>query len=174
MQSPGRWGLRYDWTVKTIRLETFLLAPPARCFDLSRSVDLHTASAESTGERAVAGTTSGLMGEGDEVTWEAQHFGLRHRMSVRIDGWARPAWFTDSQTTGPFRHFHHRHEFVAQGEGTLMRDTLTLSAPFGGIGRLAEPLLALHLRRFLAIRNDELRRVAEGEEWRSYLPGDSA
>ncbi|HEY0377699.1 MAG TPA: hypothetical protein VGC87_12310 [Pyrinomonadaceae bacterium] len=60
-----------------IILKTFVKAPAGICFDLSRSVDVHTASTDGSGERAVAGVTSGMMELGDTVIWEAVHFGVR-------------------------------------------------------------------------------------------------
>jgi hypothetical protein len=53
-----------------IRLETVIRAPIERCFDLSRTIDLHMRSTEETQEIAVAGVTTGLIGLGEEVTWE--------------------------------------------------------------------------------------------------------
>lgn len=55
-----------------IELTTRVSAPPERCFDLARSVDLHAHAAAATGERAVAGVTRGLLGPGQEVTWRAR------------------------------------------------------------------------------------------------------
>ena len=54
-----------------ITLVTEIKAPIGRVFDLSRSIDLHTASVGHTGEQAIAGVTSGLIGPGEEVTWRA-------------------------------------------------------------------------------------------------------
>ena len=53
-----------------VRLETLIHAPIDRCFDLSRDIDLHIRSTEGTEEIAVAGVTTGLIGLGEEVTWE--------------------------------------------------------------------------------------------------------
>ncbi|WP_162051388.1 SRPBCC family protein [Pontibacter pamirensis] len=44
-----------------ITIETTVKAPLDVCFDLSRSIDLHTISTKQTGERAVAGVTTGLI-----------------------------------------------------------------------------------------------------------------
>ena len=73
-----------------IRLETFIHAPVELCFDLSRNVDVHMASTNHTGERAVAGVTSGMMSLGDEVTWEARHFGILQRLTSKITAFERP------------------------------------------------------------------------------------
>ena len=55
-----------------IDLTTHIRAPRERCFDLARSVELHTQSAAGTQEVAVAGRTRGLLALGDEVTWQAR------------------------------------------------------------------------------------------------------
>ena len=51
-----------------ITIETTVKAPVDVCFDLSRSIDLHTISTKHTGERAVAGVTAGLIELGETVT----------------------------------------------------------------------------------------------------------
>ena len=51
-----------------IELTTDINAPIGRVFDLARSIDLHMNSTSKTGERAVAGVTSGLIGAGEQVT----------------------------------------------------------------------------------------------------------
>jgi len=67
----------------TIQLETLIRAPLARVFDLARDIDFHKRSMVHTGERAVGGCTSGLVGLGEEVEWEARHFGLSRLLAVR-------------------------------------------------------------------------------------------
>jgi hypothetical protein len=59
-----------------IELVMSIAAPIERCFDLARSVDLHTASTDWTGEQAISGITSGLIGPRQEVTWKGRHFGI--------------------------------------------------------------------------------------------------
>ncbi len=56
-----------------IFLETQINAPVEVCFRASLDVGLHLGSAASTGERVVAGRTSGVCELGDEITWEARH-----------------------------------------------------------------------------------------------------
>ena len=55
--------------------------------------------------------------------------------------------FADIQVRGPFRQFHHRHEFAAdvrQGiEGTLIRDVIDYEVGFGLLGKLARRLIIL-------------------------------
>lgn len=150
---------------------TLIHAPVERCFDLSRSIDLHTRSTEDTGERAIAGVTSGLISMDEEVTWSARHLGVTQTMTVRITAMDRPKYFRDRMVRGAFRFFEHEHAFADRGNGiTEMRDDLRFAAPPPLLGRLIEPLLARYLRKFLRERNRILKEVAESDEWRKYLP----
>lgn len=86
-----------------IRLETLVAAPPERCFDLARDVDLHQRSTAASSERVVGGVTSGLMGPGDQVTFTARHLGLERRLTSRISEFDRPRHFVDEMVAGPFK-----------------------------------------------------------------------
>ncbi|HEX2205968.1 MAG TPA: SRPBCC family protein [Longimicrobium sp.] len=154
-----------------IRLETYVDAPPERCFDLARSVDLHLHAAASTGEAAVGGVTSGLIGAGEEVTWRARHFGVRQRLTSRITRFDRPRHFRDSMVRGAFARFDHDHHFEPCGAGTRVRDVFDFRAPLGPLGRIAERLfLTRYMRRFLVHRARVLKEAAESGAWRRYLP----
>lgn len=154
----------------TLIVTTIIHAPPERCFDLSRSIDLHKASTARTGEQAVAGVTSGLIGIGEEVTWRARHFGVWQRITSRISAFDRPGYFQDTMIRGAFRFFQHDHFFVEQRSGiTEMKDVLRFAAPIPIAGRLAELVLKPYLRQFLRERNELLRQVAESDGWLRYL-----
>jgi ligand-binding SRPBCC domain-containing protein len=145
-----------------ILLETRIAADVERCFELSLSVDLHIGSMERSGERAVAGVTSGGMLLGDTVTWEARHLGIRQRLTTGITLYERPWRFIDEQLRGPFRHFRHTHVFTPLPDGTLMLDAFEYNVPCGLLGRLVD---ALFLRRYmhalLTQRNVYLKQAAE-------------
>jgi ligand-binding SRPBCC domain-containing protein len=142
---------------------THLAMSPEQAFDLSRSVDAHVGSMAKSGERAVAGVTSGLIGLGETVTWRAKHFGLPILMTSRITQFSYPDSFTDEQQRGPFRVFRHVHEFVAEssgsdGGGTLMIDHVEFTAPFGVLGRLVEKaFLGRYMQHLIEERNAYLR-----------------
>jgi ligand-binding SRPBCC domain-containing protein len=145
-----------------IRVETDIKAPPAMCFDLKRSVDLHTTSTGDSGERAIAGVTSGLIGEGQQVTWSAKHFGIRQELTSRITTFDPPRHFRDSLVRGAFARFDHDHYFEPHEGGTRMIDVFDYSAPLGPFGRLAEWLfLNRYMRRLLVERGLGVKAVAE-------------
>ena len=154
-----------------LELTTLIAAPVERVFDLSRSIDLHTASTAATGERAVAGVTTGLIGPGEEVTWRARHFGVWQSLTSRIVIFDRPRHFRDSMVRGAFRRFDHDHRFEPCAEGTRMRDVFDYTSPLGVLGRLADALvLERYMRALLEERNRVIKQVAESPDaFRRYL-----
>lgn len=146
-----------------IRLETDINVPIETCFDLARDIGLHSQTVRGSKERAVAGRVRGLLGPGEWVTFEAVHFGVRQRLTAHMTEFQAPVLFADEMTQGAFQSLTHRHEFAPRPDGgTRMTDTLEFTSPLGALGRLADRLfLERHLRRFLAGRNRELKRIAE-------------
>ena len=138
--------------------ETRIPASPERCFDLSLSIDAHTASMAGSGERAVAGVTSGRIGPGETVTWRARHFGIPFRMTSLISDYDRPRRFVDEQVRGPFARWRHEHEFSAVDGGTLMTDRIEFAVPLGILGRAVERcVLGGYMERLIRERNAWLR-----------------
>ncbi len=146
----------------TIKIITRIDAPKTVCFDLSRSIDLHQSTMESTNEKAVGGRTSGLIVLGETVTWEAKHFGIKQRLTSKITGFDRPHWFRDEMVQGAFRRFTHDHFFEDDTEGTLMRDVFDFESPFGWLGRVFNRIvLTNYMKNLLTQRNQVIKTVAE-------------
>ncbi|MEI2277418.1 SRPBCC family protein [Paenarthrobacter ilicis] len=131
--------------------------PPQELFDLSRNIDAHVGSMTKSREKAIAGVTTGLISEGDTVTWQAWHLGVRFRMTSRIVRMEAPSSFSDEQVKGPFKYLRHTHEFRPDGTGTLMVDTIEFAAPFGLLGRAVEKLvLGRYMQNLIEKRNEFL------------------
>jgi ligand-binding SRPBCC domain-containing protein len=157
----------------TIEEISLIRAPVERCFDLARSVEVHLLGNVHSGEQTVAcgGRTSGLIGEGERVTWRARHFRVWHELTSEITRLERPDYFRDVMVRGIFRSMAHDHYFrQLQDWQTEMRDVFAFEAPLPVLGRVAEiTFLGRYMRELLRERNAVIRRVAESEEWRKYL-----
>ena len=104
-----------------IQLNTLIHAPAAVCFDLARSIDLHVSAPSPLKHRAVAGVTSGLIGLGEEVTWEGSFLGVSQRMTSKIVALDAPRTFTDEMQRGPFKRWHHTHSFEPTDDSPAKR-----------------------------------------------------
>jgi ligand-binding SRPBCC domain-containing protein len=153
-----------------IQLTTEIAAPIERCFDLSRNIDLHLKSVDGSDEQAIAGVTTGLIGNGEAVTWRGRHFGFMITHTSRITAYKSPVYFQDLMVRGAFRSYCHDHYFETRGPHTLMRDDVKLAAPLGILGIIAEKaLLERHMRSLLQRRNVAIKQTAESTEWKKFL-----
>jgi ligand-binding SRPBCC domain-containing protein len=60
------------------------------------------------------------------------------RWLTRIEQWHPLSRFVDMQLKGPYRYWHHTHDFEPDGSGgTLMRDTVRYAMRGGPLGELA-------------------------------------
>jgi ligand-binding SRPBCC domain-containing protein len=152
---------------------TLIQAPVERCFDLARSVEVHLLGNTHFREQAVAsgGRASGLIEEGERVTWRARHFWRWHELTSEITELKRPEYFRDVMVRGIFRSMAHDHYFRPLQNGrTEMRDLFVFEAPVPVAGRIAEIVfLRRYMRRLLRERNAVIRQVAQSEEWRRYV-----
>ena len=147
-----------------ITVTTWIGAPLARVFDAARDLDLHLRCMAHTGERAVGGRTTGLICDGEEVTWRARHFGVMQHFTSRITAFDPPRSFQDTMQRGAFRTFVHDHRFVEERGGTTMIDDLEFTAPLGFLGRIAESLfLRRYLERLLAGRAVFIKEAVEAD-----------
>lgn len=154
----------------TITLVTEINAPIEICFDLARSIELHQIRTANTSERAIAGTTKGLIGLHKTVTWEAIHFGIKQQLSSKITTYNRPFSFVDEQTKGAFKSIYHLHQFEEIDGKTIKKDTFKFSSPYGVFGRFFNFLiLTNYLKKLLANRNNIIKEFAETYQCKTVL-----
>lgn len=85
-------------SMPTIQLQTIINSSIQICLDLSRSIDLHKISTAHTSEEAIDGCTSGLIGLDEFVTWQAVHFGVKQKLTIKITAFEYPYYFCDEQS----------------------------------------------------------------------------
>ena len=145
-----------------IKIVTLIDAPLEACFDLSRDIDFHVKSMSETGERAIAGRTTGLIELDESVTWEAKHLCLKRRFTSKITKFDRPNYFRDEMTNGDFQSFVHDHRFQIVDGKTEMSDEIVLKSPFGVIGELTDLFfMTKYMKDMLAIRAKAIKLEAE-------------
>lgn len=153
-----------------IHLTTFITAPIERVFDLSRSIALHKISTAHTGEKAIAGVTSGLIKLGETVTWQAKHLFKERKFTSKITEMKSPQSFIDEMLHGDFKSYQHEHHFKSIDNGTIMIDVVNFECPFGVIGNLFSRLyLKNYMKELLLKRNEVIKQYAESTKWKTIL-----
>ncbi len=84
------------------------------------------------------------MRPGARIEYSIRVHGFPVRWKTLIETWDAPKSFTDTQTSGPYRLWHHTHRFRAQDGGTWMEDVVRYALPFGPLGQLAHWLMVKH------------------------------
>jgi ligand-binding SRPBCC domain-containing protein len=90
------------------------------------------------------------------LRWIAEHSGF-------IDRGAAGGEFTDTQVSGPFRSWKHRHLVEADGpDGCWLDDRIEYELPLGVLGRLAGGAITRRkLERMFAFRHEITRKANE-------------
>lgn len=147
----------------TVEVTTGVHAPRDVVFDLELDVEVHAASLPDSAESATTSTGRHRIGLGDQVTFNARHFGAWWRMTAVVTELDRPSRFVDEQVRGPFAVMRHEHVFLADGaEATVRVDRMSVRAPGGPLGVVIEALLlGPYLRRLLTVRAAHIKAVAE-------------
>lgn len=145
-----------------IELTTIINAPITKVFDLNRDIDIHLLSTSQSGERAVAGRTSGLIEKNETVTWKAKHFGFYLTHHSFIPEMEKPFYFVDEMTRGQFKSFRHTHTFEQKNDFVIMTDHIVYETPYWFLGKLFDFfVLKKYLTDFIQKRNKVIKDFAE-------------
>ena len=144
---------------------TFLNSPIDVVFPFfSRPENLCALTPRALGFRILFGTERGIQ-EGALIDYLISLGGLPMPWRTRIDRFEPPHGFTDSQLFGPYRCWSHEHRFTANGNETVMNDSV-LFAPLGGQLVPAPAMRAIEktLMRIFSFRARAMRlRFGAGE-----------
>jgi ligand-binding SRPBCC domain-containing protein len=72
------------------------------------------------------------------------------------------AVFKDVMRDGPFRRWTHVHQFLAEGTGTRIRDTVHYELPGGKLGRLVGPTAIVGFEPMFRYRHRRTKELLEG------------
>jgi len=103
------------------------------------------------------------MHEGTQIDYRLSLHGLPLRWTSQIDEWEPGRRFVDRQLRGPYRSWHHTHEFTAHPDGTIVQDRVRYEIPYGPLGALAQMLFVRRdLERVFDFRRQAVTRLLGG------------
>jgi ligand-binding SRPBCC domain-containing protein len=99
----------------------------------------------------------GPLAAGALIEYRLRLHGLPLRWISRIEEWEAERGFVDRQVRGPYRLWHHRHEFVPCGDGTVVRDRVRYALP--RVGAVAHTFVRRDLERIFDFRREAVGRL---------------
>jgi ligand-binding SRPBCC domain-containing protein len=99
------------------------------------------------------------MQAGTRIHYRLRLFRVPFSWITVISEWDPPTRFVDQQLRGPYRSWVHTHEFVAEGDTTLVRDQVEYELPLWPFGEIAYPLVRYELGRIFRFRSDSIRAL---------------
>jgi ligand-binding SRPBCC domain-containing protein len=100
-----------------------------------------------------------VMDKGSLIDYQIRLSGLPFRWRTLISSYNPPHEFVDEQIKGPYSFWHHRHQFYAEGDETVIEDTVTYTIPFGILGRIVHTLfIRAKLRKIFEYRQAIIER----------------
>jgi len=95
--------------------------------------------------------------EGTLIDYKLHLFGVPQYWQTLIARWEPPDFFVDEQVRGPYAYWSHTHRFIAQGDTTIIEDSVWYALPFAPLGELAHPFIRLQLNRIFQFRESAVR-----------------
>jgi hypothetical protein len=100
------------------------------------------------------------MREGLTIEYRVSPFLVPQRWTSRITVWEPPHRFVDEQLRGPYRSWHHLHEFREVDGQSEIVDRVSYELPLGPAGRVAHALLVRRqLEAIFDFREQAVRRL---------------
>jgi ligand-binding SRPBCC domain-containing protein len=102
----------------------------------------------------------GGLSEGALIQYKLRLHGIPLHWKSRIVDWQPGESFVDVQLAGPYKLWHHTHEFIDTLEGgTLIRDIVRYKVPFGPLGDVARrALVTPDTEKIFDYRYDAVKR----------------
>jgi ligand-binding SRPBCC domain-containing protein len=128
----------------TLRQEQWVSRPIDEVFEFfSDAQNLETITPPWLSFKVLSMSTKSIV-QDTEIHYRLAWHGFPLRWTSKICKWNPPHSFTDTQTSGPYRLWYHRHRFEAHGGRTRVLDVARYALPFGVFGEMAH---AIKVRR---------------------------
>jgi ligand-binding SRPBCC domain-containing protein len=127
----------------TFKAEQVVNAPLAQCFDFfSKAENLEKITPPLLHFHIITPLPI-VLKKGALIDYKLKVHGVPMKWRTLIEEWQPNTKFVDTQLRGPYKLWHHTHEFesIDGGKKTLMHDTVNYALPFGFLGRLVHPIL---------------------------------
>jgi len=100
------------------------------------------------------------MREGTLIDYQISLHGIPMKWRTKITRWDPPYEFEDTQLSGPYKQWIHRHTFVDTGRGTtLMKDVVKYRLPMEPLGDVMQWLIGREIQGIFDFRTSTIERL---------------
>ncbi len=108
----------------------------------------------------VLSTSEREVKKGTLVNYRLRLHGIPFGWQTIIEEWEPGVRFIDRQLKGPFKLWHHTHEFESHDGGTLIRDHVRYDLPLGALGRfVAGAFVRRDVEEIFRFRQEQTRVI---------------
>lgn len=138
---------------KEIFAEVWLPKRPQEVFSFfCNEKNLEKLTPEFLNLRVVKKSTDTIV-EGTLIDYKLSLHGIPMKWKTLIENWEPNKRFVDRQLKGPYKLWHHTHEFEEFAGGTIVRDRVLYKVPFGRLGDIASgPFVRADVQKIFAYR----------------------
>jgi len=102
----------------------------------------------------------GELHPGARITYRLKVHGVPMRWVSLIEAFEPERRFVDRQISGPYRLWRHQHDFLPDGDSTIVRDHVRYALPLGLVGSLAHAAFVRRdLERIFSFRQQTVARL---------------
>ncbi|HEY2847496.1 MAG TPA: SRPBCC family protein [Pyrinomonadaceae bacterium] len=100
------------------------------------------------------------MGVGTLIDYSISLHGIPLTWRTKITAWDPPSAFEDTQLSGPYKQWIHRHTFEDTGRGTtLMKDVVRYRLPLEPLGNMLQWLVHREIRSIFDFRTKTIGEI---------------
>lgn len=156
--------------MSTIHVTTFVAAPAARVFDLSRNLSIYRKIFKQGAEQFSSTAGGNLLNQGDTILINAKHLGKIRSVTLKITAYNKPWFYTEEQIRGDLFSYKHEHHFKEAENGAIMIDIIEYEYPRDMIGKLLGKLyMKKYMEELVNTRNRLIKDYAESEKWKAVM-----
>lgn len=111
--------------------------------------------------KVVNKTTENLQ-EDTKINYKLKVHGIPLKWQSVISEWHPNQKFVDWQSKGPYKKWHHTHEFFPVKNGTVMTDRVLYKVPMGELGKIASfNLVKKDIEKIFSYRTQQIEKMYE-------------
>jgi uncharacterized protein (TIGR01777 family) len=156
----GKYHLEREISCERLRQFQFINKPIEELFNFfGDASNLERMTPEWINFKILEQSTPSIQ-KGTVFKYQLKLHGLPIKWTTIISDWEKNKKFVDYQSSGPYKVWHHTHEFISYKGGTLMLDDVKYQVPMGFAGQMAGlPFVKHDVKKIFNFRKEVIGKL---------------